>query len=168
MSTFERQELPFGWIGPYAENEVEIVSTKSDPPKIRLAVETNKVESNLGNISFNLRRPDGIHEEMAYVMGRLTASKQASALYLATRGPNDQQPSERVYIDDTVAFFRVPVIAPNLGTSERVTQFYSDDGRYCYNVQGDPTPEYPNGRIVQYDTSGPKWVAVAILRPEAL
>ena len=44
--------------------------------------------------------------------------------------------------------------------------FQSDDGRYLYNVQGDPTPEYPYGRIVQYRRSDMK--AVAILRPEAL
>lgn len=44
--------------------------------------------------------------------------------------------------------------------------FRSDDGRYLYNVQGDPTPEYPYGRIVQYRLSDMK--AVAILRPEAL
>ena len=52
--------------------------------------------------------------------------------------------------------------------------FTSDDGRYLYNVQGDPTPEYPHGRIVQYDTrhpeftSNPSAAAVAILKPEPL
>lgn len=44
--------------------------------------------------------------------------------------------------------------------SPRVTRFYSDDGRYCFNVQGDA-----GGHLVQYDTRGTtdetQWVAVA-------
>ena len=54
----------------------------------------------------------------------------------------------------------------------RVSRFYSDDGRYVYNVQGDPTPEFPLGRIVQYNRNNTDdetlWTPVAILRPEAL
>lgn len=50
--------------------------------------------------------------------------------------------------------------------------FASDDGKYRYNVQGDPTLEYPLGRIVQYRTNGSddaaQWTPVAILRPEPL
>lgn len=67
---------------------------------------------------------------------------------------------------DGVEFY-VPLTAPNLAAPSR---FRSDDGRYVYNVQGDPTPEFPYGRIVQYDRNGSddptKWTAVAILRPE--
>ena len=52
------------------------------------------------------------------------------------------------------------------------SRFQSDDGRYIYNVQGDPTPEFPSGRIVQYDTrggaDGQTVTPVAILRPEAI
>ena len=46
------------------------------------------------------------------------------------------------------------------------SSFTSDHRRYIYNVQDDPTDEYPHGRIVQYRRSDMK--AVAILRPEAL
>lgn len=67
--------------------------------------------------------------------------------------------------------FNVPVLGALSGTS---SQFRSDDGRYLYNVQGDPTPEYPHGRIVQYDTQHPAFganpsaAAVAILKPTTL
>lgn len=63
--------------------------------------------------------------------------------------------------------FLVPVVGAPVTTppSALPTRFKSDDGRYTYNVQGDPTPEYPHGRIVQYDASGN---AVAILKPELL
>jgi len=70
--------------------------------------------------------------------------------------------------------FHVPVnTAPAPGPVPiRVSRFYSDDGHYVYNVQGDPTEEFPSGRIVQYATHGTadesQWEAVAILRPELL
>lgn len=60
--------------------------------------------------------------------------------------------------------------APMMGGWPR--GFRSDDGRYHYNVQGDPTPDYPHGRIVQYDRHGSddpaQWTPVAILKPEAM
>ena len=51
-------------------------------------------------------------------------------------------------------------------TTRLPSMFQSDDGRYRYNVQGDPTPEYPFGRIVQYEAA--TMAPVAILRPEVL
>ena len=39
---------------------------------------------------------------------------------------------------------RIPLDGSGTG---RTTRFYSDDGRYCFNVQGDD-----GGKIVQYDT----------------
>ena len=63
--------------------------------------------------------------------------------------------------------FHVPVTGV-VAAPPRVSRFYSDDGRYAYNVQGDLTPEFPHGRIVQYDTKGTvdesQWQAVAVLR----
>ncbi len=45
----------------------------------------------------------------------------------------------------------------------------SDDVRYFYNVQGDATPDFPYGRIVQYrrEADG-SLTPVAILRPERI
>lgn len=63
-------------------------------------------------------------------------------------------------------------IGINAPVTAKVSRFYSDDSRYVFNVQGDPTPEYPHGRIVQYARNGSNnpddWTPVAILRPEAL
>lgn len=58
----------------------------------------------------------------------------------------------------------VPIAQP--GGAAAPSRFVSDDGRYVYNVQGDPTLEYPSGRIVQYRASDMQ--PVAILRPEPL
>ena len=58
------------------------------------------------------------------------------------------------------------------GPAVKARRFYSDDGRYAYNVQGDATPDCPNGRLVQYDTHGSDdeatWTAVGTLRAQAL
>lgn len=108
-------DLPFGWVGTYDDNEIEIVSTIADPPKIRLAIPNDKVESNLGAVSFNLRRSDGRHEEYGYVMGRLTPGKSAGAIYLAVRPDGQQDCREVFYIDGNGANFRVPVSMPNGG-----------------------------------------------------
>lgn len=103
--------LVSGFVGPTGDNEVEVVSTKPDPPKIRLAVESDKVESNLGSISFNTRRVDGsgTHDEMAYVMGRLTADKKGGAVYIAAAPAKGANCQEVFYIDNGTAIFRVPV-----------------------------------------------------------
>lgn len=111
-------KLPWGYAAPYDDNEIQIVSTISDPPKIRLGVEAGKVESNLGAISFNIVRPDGRHEEMALVQGRLTADKQAGALYIAIRPRGGQEVKEAVYIDSNHFISHAAILAPNIGTPE--------------------------------------------------
>jgi hypothetical protein len=173
----DRIDLPCGWVGPYGDNEVEIVSTISDPVKVRLAVDEGVVESNLGSVSMNVRRGDGVHEEVAYVMGRLTGNtKRMGALYLATRGPNDAQPQERLYIDHTAAIFQVPIMAPGLGEGGggggvNRQRLESVSGRFIYQLQDDPA-HLPFGKIIVYDTQFPGrpglWTAVAKLTPEHL
>jgi hypothetical protein len=118
-------------------------------------------------VSFNLRRPDGRDEEYGLIQGRLTSDRQSGALYMAVRPPNAQEVREVLYIDSAVAKFSVPVIAPGGAPSGpgpgRVTRFYSDNGQFCFNVQGDN-----GGFIVQYDTHGSEdestWTAVAVFR----
>lgn len=107
-------DFPWGWVGTYDDNEIEVVSTRRDPPKVRLAVDEDKIESNLGAVTFNKRRADGRHEEYGYVMGRLTADKQEGALYVALRPRGEQSSREVLYIDPSGAHFKVPVFAPNL------------------------------------------------------
>ena len=56
-----------------------------------------------------------------------------------------------------------------MATADRLA---TGNGQYVYNVQPDPTEEFPFGRIVQYATHGSAdettWTPVAILRPEPL
>lgn len=165
-----------GYIGRYDANEIEIVPGHKDPCKIRFAVPQEYIDqglTNLGAFSGNIKRGDGRHDEKALVMLRLNGPREAQcgAVYIATAPPGSDKVQERFYIDHQQAIFRVPIIAPNL-TSQIPGRFYTGDGRYCYNVQGDPTPEFPHGRIVQYDTHGSTdestWTAVAILRPEKI
>ena len=160
--------FPWGWIGTLGDNEIEIVSTKRDPPKVRQSVVADRVESNLGSVCFNLRRTadpaDERQDEMAYVMGRLTADKQQGALYVALAPSVGQHCREVLYLDPNRAIFRVPVTAPNLGGAAAYpARFASDDGRYVFIVQGDD-----GGKIVQYDRHGTddesQWTAVAQFR----
>lgn len=176
LVVFNKNGDVIGWLGTINDNEIELTAVGlNDPTKLRFAIHRNVVESNLGGISFNRSRDDGQHDEDALIMGRLTANKKGGAVFIAVRpqnGNNDEDVREVFYIDSGVAYFRVPVVAPNLGWGGVPSRFKSDNGRYVYNVQGDPTPEFPHGRIVQYDTHGnadeSTWTAVAILRPESL
>jgi len=165
-------DLPFGYVGTYDDNELEIVSTKSDPPKLRFAVDADKVESNLGAPSFNIRRSDGRHEEYALVMGRLTADKQGGALYVAVRPPGQSAVQEVAYFDSGQAIFHVPVIAPNLGGGAAATgRLVSGSGRLVYQLQEDPASG-PIGRIIVYDThfssDEAAWTPVGHLSPVEL
>lgn len=89
------------------------------------------------------------------------------ALYLAknTTGSadSDQQPVA-IFTRDGIRFL-VPVygMMTQTGPAPKISRFYSDDGRYCFNVQGDD-----GGKIVQYDTHGSTneqlWTPVGTLR----
>ena len=144
-------DFPWGWIGSYDDNEVEVVSTIPDPPKVRLAVAAGAVESNLGSVSFNLRRPDGRHEEYGYVMGRLTADKQEGALYIGLRPRGEQSCREFFYIDPHQAIFRVPVVAPG-GVAAARDVLISSDGRFRLIMQSD-------GNLVVYAGDRPLWAS---------
>jgi len=104
-----------GWIGTIGDNEIEIVSTMPDPPKVRLAVDAASIESNLGAVSFNARRPDGTHDEIAYVMGRMAPNRESGALYVALRPAPGMPCREVLYMDNGAIVSHVPIYAPNLG-----------------------------------------------------
>ena len=143
-------DFSWGWIGTIFDNEIEIVSTKSDPPKIRLAVQSDIVESNLGSVSFNLRRPDGNHEEYGYVMGRLTADRQQGALYVALRARGEEQSRQVLYLDPGVLISRVPIMAPNIGSASTGTILRAPGGQTELHMQGD-------GNLVTYDVRTSPW-----------
>lgn len=87
------KQLARGFFAAIGDNKLTIVSTMRDPAKLRLAVDQNNVETNLGALTFNTRRSDWseTQDEHAYVMGQLH-SPGYGALYGATRGP-DKSPA---------------------------------------------------------------------------
>lgn len=190
MANFEGGDLPDGQIKPVGQNEVALDSHVDDPPKFRLGVK-RLLESwgrSLGAFSGDLVHQNGSREEMVLVQLKETEDAQGRTtrggeLYVGLKRPGTESKDDAM-IDVLVAnveqgfHFRLPVYAPNLTgetplpQSARVSRFWSDDGRYVYNVQGDATPEFPHGRIVQYATNGTtdesQWTPVAIIRPEKL
>ena len=108
-----------GILKTFDDNESHHRSDIADPCKARFSVRADKVESNLGAISFDLERADGSGEldEQAYLMGRLTADKQAGAVYVAVRHRGEHGCREVLYLDQGQLISRVPIFAPNLGSN---------------------------------------------------
>ena len=83
-------------------------------------------------------------------------------VYMTTPGSAGNDADEKLV-------FRLP---GGVSSPSRVTRFYSDNGKFCYNVQGDPASG-PAGRIVVYDTNNNHpdegtWTAVGLITPEPL
>ena len=81
--------------------------------------------------------------------------------------PNTTEDKDMVRVMTLTSYgieFHVPVRGV-VAAPPRVSRFYSDDGRYCFNVQGDG-----GGHIVQYDTNGTsdetQWMPVGQFRAE--
>jgi hypothetical protein len=66
-SDFERKNTPWGWFGPYNQNEVAIVSNVGDPPMLWLASESGM---SLGSLTFGRTRPDGKLEALVLFQGK--------------------------------------------------------------------------------------------------
>jgi hypothetical protein len=66
-SDFERKNTPWGWFGPYNQNEVAIVSNVGDPPMLWLASESGM---SLGSVTFGRTRPDGKLEALVLFQGK--------------------------------------------------------------------------------------------------
>ncbi len=62
-----RYPMPWGYI-EINTNEVSIVSTVEDPPKVRMGAVAG---GSLGCLSFNHVRPDGVQEEVALMQGKI-------------------------------------------------------------------------------------------------
>lgn len=160
--------FPWGWLGTIGDNEIEVVSTMKDPPKIRMAVVADKVESNLGSFCFNLRRTaepdDDRHDELGYIMGRLTANKRQGALYVALAPKIGQSCREVLYVDPGAAIFRVPVQAPNLGSvTTPPNELRHPNGIHWLVLQGDGNfVAYRNRVPFDYGTGEPYWASNTI------
>jgi hypothetical protein len=136
-----------GWWGTINDNEMELNTTMPDPAKIRIAIHENKVESNLGGISFNRSRDDGQHHEDALIQARLTADRKGGAIAFYVRpanGNNDEDVREVLYLDRGVAHFHVPISAPNVGGGGVSSFLRSPNGRFEMEIQDD-------GNVVVYD-----------------
>ena len=168
--------LPTGLFRSCGDDEICLEEiTVSDPVKIRLAVREDLVESNLGALSWNKLRRDGrgTHDEYGYLMGRLTADKQAGAMYVALRPRGQESSREVLYIDTNVAIFRVPVIAPNLGggggsfLTSGAYQLHlqsSDGNTVLYEiVDSAPCPRWAMSWIGSYFRGGVGWVDRSVL-----
>ena len=144
-------DLPHGWVGTYDDNEVEIVSTISDPPKLRLGVEADKLSGddfNLAAVTGNLVRSDGRHEEYGGYRVGLSPDREGGALRLFVRDGNGNE-KEIAYMDAERVVFHVPVSS---GGGDHLT---SSDGRFKAIMQED-------SNFVVYDTKPPQggWRAV--------
>lgn len=69
LSTSGRIDMAYGYI-EYEGNEVTVVSTIDDPPKIRVASPKFGRSVALGAVSFNRLREDGKQEEMVLIQGK--------------------------------------------------------------------------------------------------
>lgn len=158
--------------------------TMDDPIKLRYwAYAGDRNQFYIGTISFDVLRRDGQGLPHRTEVGFLKFAVDETV-----NGDKDPVPMVELFLtpnmyDSTDAamqrvftasrkgvIFHVPVTM-NGGTqaaaSGRAARFYSDDGRYCFNVQGDD-----GGKLVQYDTHGSTdeatWTAVATLRGQPL
>ena len=143
-------------------NELLITDKTSGDP---CAVRFRSANGGIGKLSIDVPDGQGGWLEIGYLFGkkdeRFPTQPVAEFEFWHRFGAQD---IKSVSIRHDGVIVHVPLVGGGAGGSP--SAFTSDDGRYLYNVQGDPTPEFPYGRIVQYrrDTMQP----VAILRPEPL
>ena len=131
------------------DNALAVESKISDPAEVAVSVDADKVESNLGKVRFDLRRSDGVHEEYAYVMGRLTADKQEGALYFAVRKRDEQQAREILYMDPNGIVSQVPIIGANTNMGIG-SQIKSPNGQLLLATQDDENLVlYLNGKPIR-------------------
>ncbi|MET0214305.1 MAG: hypothetical protein ABW292_14940 [Vicinamibacterales bacterium] len=155
-------DLVAGWFGTFGDNELELVSTKSDPVKFRMGVQRQDGWTlNLGAISFNIVRDDGNHDEMAYIMGRIAANEQEGAIYATCWRAGAAQAEEVFYVDPHGMHVHVPLHAPNLdaeGGGAIGNELRAPGGVYWLAVQEDGNiVAYKNRVPHDYSTGVPYW-----------
>lgn len=144
-------DLPFGYIETFDDNEVTIVSTISDPVKIRLAIQEDQVEANLGFLSFNTVRSDGEQDEWAAIGPRLITRPDGSrfcAIAVCARGPESEHVQEVLLIAPHGVWFNVPLRGDGAPTPDDGTVAMSKDGRFWTVQQSD-------GNLVIYQLAVP-------------
>lgn len=148
-----------------ADNEValeDLPVDSGDPVKFRMAT---KRGYGIGVLSINRLRDDGVgHDEVGMIFGKLDdryPGKLSGMWDIFCQDPSvpgDLGMKRVMEIFHDKVVFHKPVFGIPAGG--RPTRFYSDDGRFCFNVQGDD-----GGKIVQYNMNGTtdesKWTPVA-------
>lgn len=138
----------------------------NDPVALRFGGWDDPGHEYVAKISFDLLQgdeADPVRKEQGFI-GLLFDPDPCLDLFLqATFGEHEDATMTRVARFSAKG---IELLAPMLGmtapTLGRPTRFYSDDGRYCFNVQGDE-----GGKIVQYRVTGldeTQWEAVAQFR----
>lgn len=124
------------------DNGLTVESKIADPAELSVSIDADKVESNIGKVRFDLRRSDGVHEEYAYVMGRLTADKQEGAIYFAVKKRGEQQAREVLYIDPNGITSQIPIVGATPARSliqspnGKVVLACQDDGNLVLYIDG--------------------------------
>lgn len=78
----ERVDMPWGYI-EIDTNEIRVVSTVEDPPKVRLG---SVAGGSLGGVSFDRIRPDGRSVELVLVQGKQDERTRGQSLPAAYAG----------------------------------------------------------------------------------
>lgn len=147
----DRDEMSQGYV-EYGLNELSIVATVADPPAVRLAARSG---GGLGKISFNRLRPDGLHEEVVLLQGKLderTPNMLAGEVTLHLRRPGVDGDGAMVAVatlrHDGVTF-HVPVNGASSAAGGS-SSIVSDDNHYVCQMQGD-------GNLVVCKDGVPTW-----------
>lgn len=158
-SSGTRINLDWGYI-QYDKNEVQIVSTIDDPPGIRLGkLKSAGPGRSLGKLSFNVVRDDGTQEEVVLLQGKRRyddPDNLTGELYVGINrgGQGDADMVDVALIHHDGIECRVPITAPGLnggsGVIASTSRFYSDHGKYVFNVQDDQVEPV----IIVYATHG--------------
>lgn len=153
--------MPYGRIiigDAISKNGIRIISDVEDPPEL---VFESREGGGLGKLTWARHRADGNREEVAIEQGKIDESRPGTLSGERTLHVRDHtKPGDGMVLRETVRSHG-PV------GSVTASRFYSDDRRYCFNVQGDD-----GGKIVQYDThfsaDESTWTAVGQFRSDPL
>lgn len=150
----DRITLPWGYI-EYGLNEVSIVSTVEDPPAVRLATEGGKC---VGKVSFNAKRGDTQYEIGLIRVNEEPVGSGRGEMYFGvtdTVGSDDGMKEAILISPDRIEMSKRVIFKSGADVESgggRVSEMWSQDGRYVTVQQGD-------GNFVTYDTVGAEWKA---------
>ena len=163
MESFETFLLPDGYFGPYDQNELQLVSEISDPPKFRFGVIASALREddyNLGTLSANLVRDDGRHEEYVELKLALAPNRGEGALRIQVRRAGSETTEEVLYVDAHQIVSRVPISAPNFSADPaQSNELRAPGGVYWLVIQASDgnVVAYKNSIPYDYSTGVPYW-----------